>query len=135
MLKANLYRLRQCFLTWDCLVPLTMLALVRQANGLCKQRYWLLCSQGLEYGLCFELLRSAQVPVDGRLSIGSINQSARLRDQPKHSELLTSLVTTVQLSSPDGLTDHHAVAAQLQCAAKALQGYWGRRPLLDPPPG
>ena len=60
MLKANLYRLRQCILTWDCLVPLTMLALVRQANGLCQtQRYWLLCSQGLEYGLCFELLRSA----------------------------------------------------------------------------
>ena len=143
MLKANLYRLRQCILTWDCLVPLTMLALVRQANGLCQtQRYWLLCSQGLEYGLCFELLRSAlQVPVDGRLSIGSTNRSARLRDQPKHSEFLTSLVTTVQLSSSmgwlarvvaacrykptslDGLTDHHAVAAQLQCAAKAHTGY------------
>ena len=78
-----------------------MLALVRLANELCQaQRYWLLCSQELESGLCFELcfelLRSAlQVPVDGRLLIGSTNRSARLRDQPKHSERITSLVTMV----------------------------------------
>ena len=76
------------FIFTDSLFSLTMLALVRLANELCQaQRYWLPCSQELESGLCFELLRSAlQVPVDGCLSIGSTNRSARLRDQPKHSK-------------------------------------------------
>ena len=81
-----------------------MLALVRSANELCQaQRNWLLCSQELESGLYFEQLRSAlQVPVDGRSSIGSTNRSAPLRDQPKHSKSITSLVTMVQLSSSMG---------------------------------
>ena len=97
-----------------------MLALVRLANELCQaQRYWLLCSQELESGLCFELLRSAlQVPVDGRLSIGSTNRSARLRDQPKHSERITSLVTMVQLSSSmDWLASVVAACNPLQHAS------------------
>ena len=135
MLKANLYRLRQCILTWDCLVPLTMLALVRQANGLCQtQRYWLLCSQGLEYGLCFKLLRSAlQVPVDGRLSIGSTNRSARLRDQPKHSEFITSLVTTVQLSSYMGWLARVVAACNPLQHASGIESIWCRTVLATAP--
>ena len=102
------------------------------------------------------------MPVDGRSSIGSTNRSARLRDQPKHSERITSLVTMVQLSSSMGWLarvallasqvsgagfssqlrraavrykstsldgDHHAVAVQLQFAAKSTQ--WPPHDWLD----
>ena len=43
MLETDIYLLRQRFLTWDCLVPLTMLVLELETSELCRmQRSWLL---------------------------------------------------------------------------------------------
>ena len=107
---------------------LNHLAPARSANELCQtQRNWLHFSPELESGLYFELLRSAlQVPVDGRLSIGLTNRSARLRDQPKHSERITSLVTKVQLSSSMGWLARVVAAHNPLQHAAGISNIWCR---------
>ena len=49
-------------------------------NGLCQtQRYWLLCSQGLKYGLCLELLSASGWTLVNRFdkSVGSDGRPAQ----------------------------------------------------------
>ena len=77
-------------------------------------------------------MRSAfQVPVNRRLSIGLTNRPAWLRDQPKHSEHITSRVTMVQLVS-SWLARWVAEYNLLQCATGIFK-IW-RRILLATAP-
>ena len=79
-------------------------------------------------------VRSAfQVPVDRRLSIGLTNRPARLRDQPKHSEHITSLVTMVQLVSSMSWLARWVAECNLLQRATGISNIW-RRILLATAP-